>query len=315
MNELNHKCIDWLLSSNHPSIRYLTKTNLLKEKPTEMDRHALTVENSPIAQIMHELKDGRYWVREQHFYSPKYMTSHWSLLLLHEYACPAETPQIYEACEYLLELSYKHWLTGITEKNHCDHELSCFFGNVVRYGIAFGFAEHPYIQAMIDYLSESKEGKEWCCIHNQNRACLWGAIRSLYAFANLPERLYTAQVRESVQSALQMVFNCAEMLTAETLSPSPKEHTLWGKLNFPLYYQADKLFTLRVLREHKQLQNEKLLPVLMWLQARRKSDGTWKGSNPYKSRSWPFAMDNENIHQWVSLQALTILVDAGLEKI
>jgi hypothetical protein len=315
MSDANQKCVNWLLNSSHPSIRYLTKINLLKHPPTESDHQCLTASGSPIAQILHEIQDNRYWIHENHFYSPKYVSSHWSLLMLHEYACPADVPQVRSACLHLLTLSHKHWLSSINEKDNYNHELSCFFGNVVRYCTAFGLGDHPYTQDMLQFLSENKAGQEWCCIYNGHMPCLWGAVRSLYAFGIIPQNKRTDPLNQSIQSALQMVHNCAEMLTADTRSPSPKEHTVWAKLNFPLYYQTDKLFTLRVLQEHKQLQNEKYLPVLRWLQAQRKSDGTWRGRNPYKSRSWSFAMQSEVIHQWVSMFALSILVDAGLEEI
>jgi hypothetical protein len=145
--------------------------------------------------------------------------------------------------------------------------------------------------------------------------CLWGAIRTLYGYAIIPENQRSQQIQTSIQSALNMVFNCAEMLTSNTRSPSPKEHTLWEKLSFPLYYQTDRLFTLRVLQELKQLQNEKMLPVYQWLKSKRRKDGSWRGRYPYKSRSWPYGMESENINQWTSLFALSILIDAGIERL
>jgi hypothetical protein len=314
MNEINNKCVDWLLSSSHPSIRYLTKTKLLKENPSPDDITALTAPGSPIAQMMDQLKDQSYWIADRHFYSPKYVASHWSLLILHEYACPADYAHIQKACLHILEKSQQKWLNGILEKQNNDHELSCFFGNLVRYAFAFGLGDHPDTQDTLAFLSKRKNGKEWCCIHNQNQPCLWGAIRTLYAYAIIPQEKRSRQIQVSTQSALDMVYNCAEMLTSETLSPSPKEHTLWEKLSFPLYYQSDKLFTLRILQELDELQNPKLQPVLTWLQSKRQKDGTWRGSCPYKSRSWPYGMDSETINQWTSLFSLSILLDAGLEK-
>lgn len=315
MNEINNKCVAWLLSSNHPSIRYLTKTKLLKEKPSSADIAALSAPGSPVAQIMAELKEQSYWIADRHFYSPKYVASHWSLLILHEYACPADVANIQKACLHILEKSHQKWLGSILEKQNNDHELSCFFGNLVRYAYAFGLGDHPYTQDTLAFLSESKNGKEWCCTHNQNHPCLWGAIRTLYAYAIIPQEKRSGRIQTSIQSALHMVYNCAEMLTATTLSPSPKEHTLWRKISFPLYYQTDKLFTLRVLQELGELQNPKLQPVLSWLQTKRQKDGSWRTGSPYKSKSWSYGVDSETVNQWTSLFSLSILIDAGLENL
>ncbi|MBI9051844.1 MAG: hypothetical protein JEZ00_20680 [Anaerolineaceae bacterium] len=315
MSVENNKCVQWLLESEHPSIRLLTKIKILNQTPHERDIKALTAEHSPIWEIMNQLKENKYWMHEKHFYSPKFFSSHWSLLMLHEYACPADYPRLQAACLHLLEKSHTKWLLPVQQKNNNDHELACFFANVLRYAYAFELGEHPHTQAILKFLSQDKSGKQWCCKHNQHMPCLWGAIRTLWAYGLIPQQDRSMQVQQSIQSALDMILNCAEMLTSTSRSPSPKEHTLWKKTGFPLYYQADRLFTLRVLQEHKQLNHEKLQPVLLWLQSRRRKNGHWRGSNPYRTRSWPYGIESEEIDRWVSLHSLSVLMDAGLESL
>jgi hypothetical protein len=81
----------------------------------------------------------------------------------------------------------------------------------------------------------------------------------------------------------------------------------WFALNFPLFYQADILFVLRVLYDLNALDHPGAKPALDWLASKRGKNGRWRGSNPFRSRTWsPFA-DKEETDRWVSLQAALVL--------
>ena len=86
---------------------------------------------------------------------------------------------------------------------------------------------------------------------------------------------------------------------------------LWFKLNFPLFYQVDILFTLRVLGELGALQHPGAQEALDWLEGLRGKNQRWHGSSPFSSRTWRELGDREETARWVSLQAATILKQAG----
>ncbi len=71
----------------------------------------------------------------------------------------------------------------------------------------------------------------------------------------------------------------------------------WFRLNFPLFYSADILFTLRGLQELGALEHPRAQEALDWLRARRNARGVWRGASPYRRRTWP------------ALHALTVLKD------
>ncbi len=95
--------------------------------------------------------------------------------------------------------------------------------------------------------------------------------------------------------------------------PTPdngKIHSLWTKVSFPLFYQVDILFTLRVLAELDALDRPGAQPALQWLAAQRQN-GRWRGGNPYRARTWRALGDREETDRWVSLYAAGILKQAN----
>jgi hypothetical protein len=310
MKKKNNQDLDWLLQTDHPSIRYLVKRDLLGETPGKEDTAALLAPASPIRSILDQIKEGEYWMDRGHFYSPKFFASHWSLYLLCEYGCPADLPEIQKTTSFLLQRC-RHWLDNSIAEHTGDHTLACFYANVLRYAVAFGFADHPTTRDILTTLTQPKHGNEWRCKHNEAMPCSWGAIRTLWGLGILPQDRLTDEIQQTIRSATDLVLNSCEMLQTIEVAPQIKRHSLWDKTSFPLYYQADRLFTLRALRDTHQLQHKEVLPALQWLQARKTNESIWHGSNPFKSRSWPYGMDKENTDRWVTLQALLILKDAA----
>jgi hypothetical protein len=298
--------MDWLMESQHPSIRVAIRRILWHENPTLQETAALVDDASPIRAILNQMKEQTYWMHAKHFYSPKFKASHWSLLLLHEYGCPADLPEIQRACNYLLQ-GCRRWLDEGMIHRTKDHRMACFFGNVLRYCLAFGFQNHPTVREILDVLSHAKAGNEWTCKHNGGSPCTWGAIRTLWGYALLPEAMRTPAVQTSINSGIDLICHSHEMMQTIDYAPTIKQHDQWEKISFPLYYQSDRLFTLRVMAEHGKLNQDLLRPAIAWLAARRKKNGRWQGSNPNKSRSWPYGISQEDTDRWVSLHALSIL--------
>jgi len=64
----------------------------------------------------------------------------------------------------------------------------------------------------------------------------------------LPARHRSAQAEAAIQGGLAFLLESHSLLKAD-YPTSGRVHTLWSRLNFPLLYQADILFVLRVLAE------------------------------------------------------------------
>ncbi len=83
------------------------------------------------------------------------------------------------------------------------------------------------------------------------------------------------------------------------------------KLNFPLFYQTDVLFALRVLDDLGALDRPGAQPALTWLAERRQKNGRWRGSSPFRQRTWRELGGREETDRWVSLQSAQLLQRAG----
>ncbi|HLA42083.1 MAG TPA: hypothetical protein VJZ27_01530, partial [Aggregatilineales bacterium] len=79
--------IHWLLESEIPSIRYFTRRDLLDQPESNAEvqaaRHDI-MHSSPVSDIFaHQTSDG-HWEAESSYYTPKYTSTHWSMMLLTE---------------------------------------------------------------------------------------------------------------------------------------------------------------------------------------------------------------------------------------
>jgi hypothetical protein len=142
--------------------------------------------------------------------------------------------------------------------------------------------------------------------------CAWGAFRTLWGLAALPNR--SAAVTAAINRTLQFLLESDHQLAAGDYPTRGKIHPIWAKLNFPLFYQVDVLFALRVLGEFGMLGSPGAQPALDWLRAQRQPDGRWHGVSPFSSRTWKVTGDWEDTSRWVSLHAALVLKQAEAQS-
>lgn len=90
-----------LLEPDNPAVRYWTLTRLLghnKEDAEVIEAHRAVMTRGPAVEILtHYAGDGR-WEGERSYYTYKYTSTHWQLLLLAELAADGEDERIATAC-------------------------------------------------------------------------------------------------------------------------------------------------------------------------------------------------------------------------
>ena len=131
----------------------------------------------------------------------------------------------------------------------------------------------------------------WRCRHNDELPCAWGAARALWGLAALPAECRSPEVAAAFASGLAFLLEGDHLLRGDYPTPG-KVHAIWGHLNFPLFYQADILFVLRAVAELGALDHPGAAPALAWLATRRRADGVWCGSSPFRggvpgAQRWP----------------------------
>ena len=300
--------LQWLLDAQTPTIRYLTLQRLLKRPAEDPEVQALleNIGNSgPVPSILHEQTESGNWAGERSYYTPKYTSTHWSMLLLAELCADKSDRRLIRGAAFMLkdtcEEAHEHIEQG-------RHGLECFWGNLLRYELHCGMVDDARLSKVVEILAINGPDADWRCKYNDERPCAWGAARALWGLAALPENRRDPNVQGAIQNGIKFLLEDHDLLDNDYPTPEDgKVHPLWSRLNFPLFYQADILFVLRVLGDLGALKHPGAEPALAWLESKRGENGRWRGASPFRSRTWKALGGLEERDRWISLQALLIL--------
>jgi hypothetical protein len=302
---LLEETISRLLESQNPSIRFWTLAGLLGKSPSDpqvLPSRAAIATSPPISRILSAQHPDGSWVNARHVYSPKYRSAHWTMLLLSELGIDSDNPGFRFGADFMMVVFQKDQPDYLKRK---EHGFGCFWGNWLRYQLYAGSSQDPYVGEVVAFVCEDLKMKGKCR-YNANLPCAWAVIRDLYALALLPEQGRNEQVRQAIQAGLAFVLEEYDLLAAD-YPHEEKIHPTWFKLNFPLFYHTDILFTLRVLKEFNMLSHPAAVRARQWLLERRKPDGTWHASSPFRDRTWYLAPKTEPLDDWTTLHALSVL--------
>ncbi len=302
----------WLLSAKTPTIRYLTQTKVLqfaKSDPLVKAAKDEIMTTGPVPEILKMQSVEGNWPNEHSYYTPKYTSTHWTLMLLTELEVDGRDPDFMRGVDFMLND------TATSVKNHLtanNFDLACLWGNLLRYAVHGGRLDDPRTQAIVTFLVRSVQNNGCQCEHNGALPCAWGVVRALWGLAGIPAGDRSPAVEQALQQGVEFLLDRFSLVEADyPVGEKSKIHPLWFRLNFPLFYQADILFTLRVLAELDALDHRGTAMALDWLELRRKGNGRWRGSSPFRLRTWDALGDRSETDRWVSLQAAAILQQAG----
>ena len=302
----------YLLQSTIPSIRYQTLTGLLglrKNEPRVAEARQAIVTDGPVPAILAQQADSGAWKGERGYYTPKYVSTHWSMTLLAELGADGLDARFRKGAEHMLEATAdelsQRMQTGTLG-------FSCFWGNLLRYTVQAGLVDDPRLERVVEYAAQDLLEGPCRCVHNTDAPCAWGVVRTLWGLAALPRARRTGKVAQAIEHGTGFLLDSFSLVEANYPLPgSGKISPHWFNLNFPLFYQVDILFTLRVLDELGLLGHLGAQPALDWLERQRGKNGRWPGDSPFRQRTWRGMGSPTETTRWVSLQAARILLHAG----
>jgi len=300
----DQKTIAWLLESPTPSIRYLTLTRILG-KP-ESSAQAQTARRSiassqPVSHILEKQQPEGYWQYQKHYYSPKYRSSHWSMLLLSELGIDPQHPAMQAGAAFMQACFENDKRLNKGGETY----WGCLWGNALRYQLYCGNENEKFMQRMDEYVTRDLQNLSRCP-YNNGLPCAWGVARGLFGLALLPENRCDAQTRSAIQTGLKFLLEDYDLLQGN-YPYIEKIHPTWSKISFPLFYHADTLFVLRLAKELNALDYPQARRGLDWLREQRNQNGAWSGGSPYQARTWPILAQGDSINRWITLQALSVL--------
>ena len=103
MDEKN--LIEWLLEAETPSIRYLVLRYLLGAAESSQEVQVVRKEMKAtgiIPTILARQTEGGNWAGEHSYYTPKYTSTHWSMMLLTELAADETDIRMSKGAEFML---------------------------------------------------------------------------------------------------------------------------------------------------------------------------------------------------------------------
>jgi hypothetical protein len=301
---------DYLLAATTPSIRYLTLTRLLNvplDDPQTVAEQESVMTTGPVPRILAAQTDDGSWRSDNTYYSPKYRSTHWSMLLLDELAVDGSDGRFRRGASFMLDAAAAR-LQNRFQRG--DLGWSCLGGNIIRYAVHAGLATDPRLEFYLQYARQDLANGCCRCAYNGGLACAWGVTRTLWGLAALPPTLRSPALQTAMDDAVAFLTAPGTLVSAVyPTAPDGKVHSLWHRLNFPLFYQADILFTLRVLADMDALAEPGAQEALGWLAEKRDKNGRWRGSSPFGSRTWSLGHPPET-DRWVTLWAAVLLDEA-----
>lgn len=219
------------------------------------------------------------------------------MLLLAELEANGEDPRLRKGANYMLDATAEELRGGLSNN---EQGLSCFWGNLLRYTLHCGFEGDPRVDSIVSYIVLDSLIHEWRCRQNDDLSCAWSAACALWGLASLPAQKRSAEILKTIHEGLNFLLRSYNLIDAD-YPTSGRILPLWFRLNFPLFYQVDILFVLRVLTELQALGLQGAQPALEWLLARRKKNGHWRGASPYRRLTWKGIAEREDTDRWVSM--------------
>jgi hypothetical protein len=313
--------VDWLLASRDPSIRYLTRVDVLGQSAraaaARADRAAVL--NGPRVRTLlaGQKRDGGFGV---HPYQ-KWTGAHWRLVALVELGLPAGEPRALQALETVLA-----WLTGEAHRREIrtihgrTRRCASQEGNALAVCCRLGRARDRRAQYLAESLLEWQwPDGGWNCDKNPEAAhsSFYESLIPLWGLSEYHRATGEAAARRGAERAAEFFLRHRLFRSDRTGAVINPE---WLNLHYPLYWHYDVLQALLVLSRLGPLTDPRLGDALDLVEAKRQPDGRWKTSGYYYwRRREPKRGLHVDVVDWgrggpnemVTLNALRVLKAAG----
>jgi hypothetical protein len=305
--------IDWLLSSDEPAVRYLTRRDVLGERVTP-DATEILAGPKVSALLAGQAADGGFG---GHPYK-KWTGAHWRLVSLVELGAPAGDPRLLAAAETVLA-----WLTGKGRRRGLKvvdglvRRCASQEGNALAVCCRLGLADDPRVELLARSLVEWQwPDGGWNC---DPRAS--GRRSSFHESLAPAWGLHEYWAATGVEWARAAADRAAELFLEHRLFRSLRTgeviHDDWLVFRYPPYWHYDLLQALLVLSRLGRLGDPRADEALELVIGRRRADGLWQAGG-YWWRHPGSATQAEAVDwgrggpdEMITLNALRVLRAAG----
>lgn len=304
VSHLDRKAIDWLLASEEPGVRYMTRVELCGERADSSSVRALAkkIQSGPKVSRLLAFEDVhpyRSWVG-----------AHWRLVSLVELGLPPDNSRAREACNELVELYAR------SVRRSPPRVLN---GRVRRHAAVEGFA--VVVACRLNMARDERVGElveallswqwpdgGWNCDSKAkgHRSSFHESLTPAWALFEYDRATKEPRCLEAVMRAAELFLDHQLWKTTKTKAPI---HPSFGELHWPAYWKYDVLQAMRVLAQVGVLSDPRCDDAFDLLASKRGEDGCWRADGrwwkPPGSKVLPEAVDwSEISDQMVTLNAL-----------
>lgn len=258
----------WLLEPSDPSPRYLTLTRVLGRPADAPDVRAsqrAIPDSGPARDILMAQYPQGYWMHPGIGYSPRYRATLWQILILAQLGMP-RSESLDRAVAHLFEANQRGDGAFRASREEGDTPIG-LNGSLLWALEVLGYGDEPRVRDAWSWLAGEMEARRRRVTGSGGTACVWGAVKALWAANAVPSPRRAGPVERVSSAAVDLLLDHP---------PEPGESDpRWFRLTFPLARAPDLLQWAEVLVAAGCGDASCLSEARAWLQRRRRPDGAW----------------------------------------
>ncbi|WP_421733907.1 hypothetical protein [Cellulomonas sp.] len=295
--------LDWLLAGD-PSIRWQTLDALTSAGPEQVaaERAAVAREGWG-ARLLGEQDDDGRWAGA--LYSPKWVSTTYTLLLLERLGLPSDDPRARRGCSVVWDAA-SWWDGGLTLALSIRAPEVCITGMLVQLAARFGPWDHRVDDAVRFLLTHQLGDGGWNC-QSIRRGSRHGSFHTSIIVLEALTAYATAGGTVPVEDPLT---RGREFFLAHSLYRSHRTGEVvdrsFTRFPFPPQWHFDVLRGLEHFASVGAATDPRLEGAVAVVRAARRADGRWPVHRGYSGREW-FRMEQPGPSRWTTLRALRVL--------
>jgi squalene cyclase len=302
---VSNNIYDWLMEGD-PSIRWQVMRDLLgaDKKSYQMERRKIASEGWGYTLLSYQDATGRWGGQ---LYNNKWLSTTYTLLLLHQMGLEPSNKHAHLGCRELLEGGFKAQ-GGISYARTVDCIDNGVTGMVLEILAYFEYPDER-LKLITEYLldQQSVDGQWEPVPGNQNLRYVFDTTLLVLDGLHEYEKRYphaSSRLVEVQNKARKFLLNHDIYKSIQTGEDLDKKITLFS---FPPRWHYDVLVALDYFQECKLVRDKRISGAIDLLESKRNPDGTWNLQNRHAGKTF---FEMEQVGQpsrWNTLRALRVL--------
>lgn len=313
MDATTEAAVDWLLGSEEPAVRVLTRRNVLGRPPADDDTDRVLAGGWVTALLSSQQPDGGFGV---HWYR-KWTGAHWRLRALVELAVPAGEPRAVAAAETVLQ-SLASPRRRISVVDGLARACASVEGAALAVAARLGMADDPRAQRLAEWLVEWQwPDGGWNCDRDATgrRSSFHESLSTAWGLHEYGQATGEPAASEAARRAAELFLEHRVFRAMRTGDVIDRR---WLRLRYPSYWHYELLPALLLLARMGLTHDPRAADALDELERKRLPDGRWAAQGRWwKPSDTAIARDVVDWgepgtpNEMITLHALQVLRSAG----